>query len=620
MSIRRAREHCIWYDGFGANGPNPVTDLGTASLVLKHLALFYRGLVISDADLNNNPLFHPITQDPESKSSRTFREAIKAGFIRRAARVVRDPKTGSSAATQVQVFHEFQERDEEAAKRVPRSHPSILHDMFSVAEKEVDPLYWSRADLDTIFASRLVFEVASYTTSSAHEVRDLALRVDGYARECLEQKTNVSAATLQRTLRQRADGLGSSRIEALDKVWKAVQRAYHGNLPLAFDGDLIVGTSPGLGPSITGGPAATPEELRMTMQAFAQQNSTGRATVMTVVSEEGKGKWPAPRLVNLGWLGDLSFSEIEKRRDEAYPEEMMDLRFAVLGAPDSADELRLRHADATARFLSKHREYLDILHDSPPMGQRVWLEPAGDGPRVVAAITSPDPSMPCAIADPSLFRGPDGRRHAPASSSLDQSFALTIVRHHWRGLPGGIRRDPAGRLDVHLPSRAITVAGGATPEGEAIDAPGESMRSSAEVRAHPRPRPSVVGPPSRPSSLHAAARTFEQLNLGPTGQIEWRRLLDLEEAAQLVLLAFAYVSNEGHKGWQYAAEHFSFEDGRFKNYTDRVVRRFSDLRNREPPLEWERFLGIVPEIRHDEIRRKIVEPGRGGRPRRPHQA
>lgn len=57
----RDLRHCIWYGGFGFHARWARHDVQEVARAIKALALFFRGAVVSDADLNNHPAFQVVT-------------------------------------------------------------------------------------------------------------------------------------------------------------------------------------------------------------------------------------------------------------------------------------------------------------------------------------------------------------------------------------------------------------------------------------------------------------------------------------------------------------------------------------------------------------------------------
>lgn len=68
---------------FGTHG-NTYLKSGDIEMFIKLNALFCRGVIIPDSDLNNNPVLHALLKVDQSDS--TFKSALELGFIRPAVR------------------------------------------------------------------------------------------------------------------------------------------------------------------------------------------------------------------------------------------------------------------------------------------------------------------------------------------------------------------------------------------------------------------------------------------------------------------------------------------------------------------------------------------------------
>src|SRR4051794_39142818 len=86
-------------------------------LNLKASALLTRGIVVTDSDLNNNPLFHGMLG-----TDRALRTAIEVGFVRRAARAGEDDTPWS----QDQVARLLKNSSPDRFRKIPEGHVADL--------------------------------------------------------------------------------------------------------------------------------------------------------------------------------------------------------------------------------------------------------------------------------------------------------------------------------------------------------------------------------------------------------------------------------------------------------------------------------------------------------------
>ncbi len=229
----RYLEHCVYYQDLGAHykgfnqrhlprARRPAWD--RVEMDLKKAALFYRGVVVSDTDLNNNPLFHQLTRGGSAQA--TLRTALERGFLMRAAR-----DTGDGPISQGDLWDQFKRNNPELARslRKPRGHTQALDDIFNRVKDTYRPLTYKTSEIGAVFRNRVVIKLAELAKDEKQgsEVRTLARQVIDYA---MQEDVDLRAAALTRIF------LPNRKTDQSHKqVWDTVLNAFNGNVPAAFE-------------------------------------------------------------------------------------------------------------------------------------------------------------------------------------------------------------------------------------------------------------------------------------------------------------------------------------------------------------------------------------------------
>ena len=265
MSVSRPLEH-VMFPGFLQNHSvvRPGLDLADPVLFdrfLRFNALFSRGLVVADSDLNNNSVFH----NAALRADGLFWAAVRSGFIRRAAR---EDEAGN-LLTQREVAEGLKRSSRWRFDLIPPGYPADLDAAIARAEAEAPPLTWTLKGVNRMFGAKLLalLKSAAGETSRDSAQRGLIEAIAGWVGEQLKAGAPFGAADIETQLRPRA---GSADTPAWGAVWPLVLEAHTGNIPLVFDGRLEVASLPEASDRmLPAGPESSPEESAVQAQIYA---------------------------------------------------------------------------------------------------------------------------------------------------------------------------------------------------------------------------------------------------------------------------------------------------------------------------------------------------------------
>jgi hypothetical protein len=404
MSVPRPIEHLV-FPSFLQNHSlvRPGLDLSDPLLLERFLrfnALFTRGLVIADSDLNNNAVFHNAAQRDDG----LFWSAVRSGFIRRAARA----DAAGNVLTQGEVADGLKRSSRWRYDLIPDRYPADLDAAMARAEAKLPPLTWTLSDVNRKFGTKLLALLASAagdpSRDSAQSRTIEAIRV--WVSEKLSASAPFGAADIESRLRPRQ---GGSDIAAWEAVWPLVLDAHTGNIPLVFGGRLEVASVPEASDRmLPGGPESGPEESAVQAQIYA-----GDYAARGIELEVRRRPSTLPPFdVSQDRLSELSLEQVEELREAAEPEEFLATCFHADGSGTAmaatADALR----DATASFIERLARAGNVL--TTDAQRRTLRAELIGGPgdqatetQVVATVNSREGLVQYAMlySEPRSFRG-----------------------------------------------------------------------------------------------------------------------------------------------------------------------------------------------------------------------
>ena len=318
-------EHLLFHRGFESHtdwGPRTVKEF---KQFVKIGCLFYRGIVISDSDLNNTPLFSSLTKE---KNGEFLQKTCEVGFVRRAARINQEDRNPVDQQT---LFESFKTNSPERASIISEKHPQKLDKIFGQTENESKPLTWEVGQLAEVFGTHLTtgLERADFNK----EEKTLANKILKYVKDLDGDYSRLRAAKIESEILPQWQ-----KSESQMRVWEQVLQAYNGNLPYAFKGDLIIGDLiEGDKSAIPGGPESSNDEKEFAVDYYDALISN-KVDRLFVLKEEQLTTSDEHWCLDTKKLRDLSIDKIVELRDEADPDEYFDWRHRVLSSPDSLEK------------------------------------------------------------------------------------------------------------------------------------------------------------------------------------------------------------------------------------------------------------------------------------------
>ncbi|UUU23783.1 hypothetical protein [Streptomyces sp. DSM 40750] len=304
-------------------------DRDHLDLFLKSAILMCRGIVISDSDLNNNPLFYGFHQDDA-----VLRDALESGFIRRAVR-----SNSEGPASQRVVAEALRANSPRRFEKIPDGHVDTLDSIFCKTEQAIPPVEWNLEELGEIFIKRLgcmIREVSRGTSHTSAE-RKIAQSVSDWVKRKTSEGESISAAILEAELRP----ISATHAESLAwrNIWARVLHAYNGNVPVAFHGQLIQADNGiNFDQYIPAGPESSEkvsnEELKL--YDFAASDKLEQIHV----TEERHRNSEDLFEFNVERLADLSLRSVTELRDACEPDALFQLRYLTLASSDHLAQLQ----------------------------------------------------------------------------------------------------------------------------------------------------------------------------------------------------------------------------------------------------------------------------------------
>lgn len=291
-------------------------------LTLKVAAVLSRGVVISDSDLNNNPLLHG-----QLKPGSTFRTALEIGFVRRAVRVI-----DGNPASQAQVAEALAASSPQRFAKIAPGHVAALDEALALAEGTgTPPLLWTFPDLGELFARRLVklLEDGRRSSRGVEPVHSLFARGVHWVQDRRQAGLPIVAAAFERDLRPPE----ATNVQAVawDQVWDRVLESYNGNIPTALDLSLADPVAAPV-PFLPAGPESVAEEDAAEVALYEMPHEQAR-----VAFRIEQRTVPLPDILehvefDLDRLRGVDIRDVIEAREAAGPDDFFDVRHRSLGS------------------------------------------------------------------------------------------------------------------------------------------------------------------------------------------------------------------------------------------------------------------------------------------------
>jgi hypothetical protein len=288
---------------------------------LRFNALFSRGLVVADSDLNNNAVFHHAAQRRDG----LFWRAVQTGFIRRAAR----KDLSGHQLTQVDVADGLRRSNPGRHSHIPEGYPWALDKAIAQAEQELPSLIWTLQDVNDVFGSKLLALLRVAEADRSRDTAQLAIieKISDWVREQRRTGTGFGAADIEQQLMPPGD---RSEHLAWEAVWPVVLQAHTGNIPMVFGGNLAVTGLPEANDRmLPAGPESGPEESEIEAQLYAGGGDPKDVVELEV--RRIRGQLPDFDL-DYERLDALSLEQLEELRETAQPSDYFDARFSSAGS------------------------------------------------------------------------------------------------------------------------------------------------------------------------------------------------------------------------------------------------------------------------------------------------
>lgn len=327
----RPLKHCLWYEGFGRHsgwGPRSVRDVART---LKVLALFFRGVIVADADLNNHEAFKgvetfDVEPSPHDRDLRVLYDALTSGFIIPAVR-----GSGEARRRQADIHKAFAGENpwDPAAENTRRAE--VLDRILDAAAAEKrGPLIYPVAQVSEVYAHRISVSLSAATGDPAVEA--LAKKVLDYVRARVDRARPEIVKTSELAMMLREEPCAEpvrARVRAL------LDQSYNANIAVCFRGQFLFGgdgRATRQGPMV--GPLSDDADRKMTDDVYlslqAREPPGERATIEVHYVNEGE-HWTYT--VDTDVLETKTLAEIEDLRDMSNPDKYFDLRFDGAASP-----------------------------------------------------------------------------------------------------------------------------------------------------------------------------------------------------------------------------------------------------------------------------------------------
>jgi hypothetical protein len=322
MVLERPIEHTIMPAFLQAHATEEdLQDPAGIDMFLRVSALHCRSLAIVDSDLNNADIF-PKAAKVEGG---VFWPALRRGFIRRAARL----DEAGAPVTQSAVADGFRRVSPERAAKIDGDYLRLVDAVCRRNERDTPPLTWSRAEVNRHSLGRLNRSFQSAVDERAvpasHAIFD---RVWAAIRGHRGAGTPFGAADIESQFRPR----NYEASQEWDFVWQLVLDAQAGNIPLVYNGQLAITTTPRSADRfLPAGPESSGAEREVEAELYGEHTEGADRPKVTVGASAG-GRAAGQFVINKERLAALRLEEIEELREEALGAKFFQTRFDATGS------------------------------------------------------------------------------------------------------------------------------------------------------------------------------------------------------------------------------------------------------------------------------------------------
>ncbi|ACA98031.1 MULTISPECIES: hypothetical protein [Cyanophyceae] len=291
---------------FGTHG-NTYLKSGDIEMFIKLNALFCRGVIIPDSDLNNNPVLHALLKVDQSDS--TFKSALELGFIRPAVRY----KAGK-IWSQMEILEALKKKSPERGHQVPVEYVQKLDGILSRREKMKDPLVWSTEGAAKIFAERILNELPYRCNGLSGIGQEKLQKILEFVKDNKEQP-NFDAVSIEKNC------FSESKDQDDKQLWNGISQCYLGNIGI----ELATSSD---GKVITAMPEQSKEEHSVFNCILPAKAVEQLKLLEHQIGEEDKAKNEMGNyLLNLNKLRKLTLDQIIELREASYPDSYIQARY-----------------------------------------------------------------------------------------------------------------------------------------------------------------------------------------------------------------------------------------------------------------------------------------------------
>lgn len=334
---------CLYYGGFDAHaswGPRSPVELVR---VLKLQSLFYRGLFVSDSDLNNGPLFAQTSVDVTSRD--VLKEALGTGVLRRLPRL-----RNGGPASQQEVFEVFRQRCPDRAQAVKAVNPDWPRqaDEWTIPfESRQIPAAWEEQSLASVFHQRLGVALGLWEPLLRGPAKTLVLDLLSHLR--ISGSQGLLAGQIEREFLP-----GWRQCRWKEEIWNRILRCYCANTCSIFGGQVILmDPQPGSIEAIPGGPELSNDAIELALDCVKRSVNGGFSEVedhYDLVRITPSHPRPWTWALDLKKLWNLSLAEIVELRERACPTKFFHERFHVLAGTALSSTVPARLEEARDEF------------------------------------------------------------------------------------------------------------------------------------------------------------------------------------------------------------------------------------------------------------------------------
>ncbi|MBG6065207.1 hypothetical protein [Micromonospora ureilytica] len=328
MIIERPMEHSIMPMFLQAHAAEEdLQSPADIDMYMRVSALHCQSLTIVDSDLNNANIFHQAAK----VEGGVFWTALRTGFIRRAARL----DAAGSPVTQAAVVEGFRRVSPERVAKIEEGYLRLVDSVCQRNEHASPPLTWSLTEVNKHFLRKLEtyveHAVANRSLPTDHAIFD---QVWEAVRNHRRAGTPLSAADIEARFRPR----DYETSEEWNFIWRLVLDAQSGNVPLVYDGQLAITTTPRSADKfLPAGPTSAGVEREVEAELYrggTKQKDRPKVTVGAAGGDRLAGRF----VINRERLAALRLEEIEELREEALGANYFQARFDATGSSTDMSE------------------------------------------------------------------------------------------------------------------------------------------------------------------------------------------------------------------------------------------------------------------------------------------